>query len=379
MTPRLLIANPSADVYGSDLQMLESVTAAVERGWQVTVTTPTDGPLVSLLEERGATVRLIDYPVVRRSDASLRGMADLGRRAVRAIRTIRAFTRDADPDVVYVNTVTLPWWIVAARLARRPVVVHVHEAEEADSRPVRFALYGPLMAATALVVNSRTALRVTTESAPFLKSRSNVIFNGVRAPAATTPPPDLGTPPVRLACVGRLSPRKGTDIALEAVAILRDRGHEVRLEVGGTVFPGYEWFEEQLRARAEQPDLSGVVDFAGYVSPVTPLLERAHIVLAPSLRESFGNVVVEAQLCGRPVIATATTGHLETVQDGVTGLHVEPGSPVAIADAVERLLADPALAESIADGGRRRSSIEYSPERYRSEVMDLLERLARGR
>lgn len=379
MTLRLLIANPSADVYGSDLQMLESVTAAVDRGWQVTVTSPTDGPLVPLLRERGATVHFADYPVVRRSDASLRGVLDLGRRAVRATRTIRTLIRDLGADVVYVNTVTLPWWPIAARLARRPVVVHVHEAEDGDPRPVRFALYGPLLAATALIVNSRTALRVTTGSAPFLGSRAHVIFNGVPAPATITPLPDLDAPPLRLACVGRLSPRKGTDTALEAAALLRARGHDVHLEVCGTVFAGYEWFEDQLRERAAHPDLSGAVEFSGYVSPVTPVLERAHIVVAPSLRESFGNVVVEAQLAERPVIATATTGHLETVQHDVTGIHVEPGSPEAIADAVQRLVADPELASTIAVAGRRRSLVEYSPERYRSEVVDLLERLAHRR
>ena len=99
MTPRLLIANPSADLYGSDLQMLESVTAAVDHGWQVTVTTPTDGPLVPLLEARGATVRFLDYPVVRREDASLRGVVDLASRAARAIRRIRSLIRELGPDV----------------------------------------------------------------------------------------------------------------------------------------------------------------------------------------------------------------------------------------------------------------------------------------
>ncbi len=277
---------------------------------------------------------------------------------------------------MYVNTVTIPWWPVAAQLARRPTVVHVHEAEGADSRAVRLALYGPLLASTALIMNSRTTLQVATESAPFLHRRSSVIPNGVPAPESVTPIPDLASPPVRLACVGRLSPRKGTDVALEAAAILRARGREVRLVVGGTVFPGYEWFESELRERAGRPDLAGVVEFAGYVSPVTPVLERAQIVLAPSQRESLGNVVIEAQLAGRPVIATATTGHLETVQDGRTGVRVPLESPEAFADAVERLVADPDLAQRIADAGRARSLVEYAPERYRSEIVGLLHRLA---
>src|SRR5690606_36715363 len=137
-------------------------------------------------------------------------------------------------------TVTLPWWPVAARVARRPAVVHVHEAEVADPRHVRFALYAPLVAAHALIVNSETTLQVASGSAPFLRSRSHVIVNGVAPPPSTPAPlPAFTEPPLRLACVGRLSPRKGTDVALEATALLRRRGHDVHLTVAGTPFPGY--------------------------------------------------------------------------------------------------------------------------------------------
>ena len=71
----LLIANPSADVYGSDLQMLETARAMVERGWRVIVLTPDDGPLVAKLRDVGADVRFEQYPVLRRALASPRGVA----------------------------------------------------------------------------------------------------------------------------------------------------------------------------------------------------------------------------------------------------------------------------------------------------------------
>ena len=59
----VLIANPSPDVYGSDLQMLESITALVEAGSRVVVALPSDGPLVAMITERGAEVDFVDFPV----------------------------------------------------------------------------------------------------------------------------------------------------------------------------------------------------------------------------------------------------------------------------------------------------------------------------
>ena len=70
---------------------------------------------------------------------------------VRLLRTVR-------PDVLYVNTVTIPWWLLAARLARVPSVCHVHEAENADSRLVRAALVSPLRLADRLIVISESAM-----------------------------------------------------------------------------------------------------------------------------------------------------------------------------------------------------------------------------
>ena len=56
--------------------------------------------------------------------------------------------------------------------------------------------------------------------------------------------------------VGRLSPRKGVDVALDAVGLLRRSGVDASLSVCGSVFPGYEWYEGELRERAAQPDLA---------------------------------------------------------------------------------------------------------------------------
>jgi glycosyltransferase involved in cell wall biosynthesis len=370
----ILIANPSADVYGSDLQMLESISAMVDTGWRVIVVMPTTGELSKRIRSRGAEIELVDFPVLRRSNASLRGVIRLAADGLRSVLLLRRTITRLGADAVYVNTVTLPWWILAGRLARVGVLVHVHEAELEDKRMVRVALNSPLLLAHRLVLISESTRTATTSAVPGLARKSRLVYNGVNGPDHA---PEIShidpSRPVRLAIVARLSPRKAADVALEAVGILRRGGRDVEIEVCGTPFAGYEWFEQQLRSRAEEEDLRGAVTFSGYVSPIWPALERAHIVVAPSLREPFGNAVVEAQLCARPVVASSALGHTESILHGVSGLLVTPGDAQALADAVARLIDDRELAIGVATRGRDLAIQRFSTERYNREITETVQ------
>lgn len=376
---KVLVANPSADVYGSDLQLLESVNALVENGDDVWVLTPDDGPLIARLRERGATTGQLRYPVVRRRNASPLGMIELILTAGAAVpRMLRAIRR-IRPDLIYVNTMTIPWWILVGRLTRTPVVVHVHEAEADDPRPVRLGLNAPLKLANKVVVNSATSLTAMTDTIPSLADRAVMVHNGIDGP--TSPPTYL--PEVRstyrVAVVGRLSPRKATDVALRAVAQLRSEGTDLVVDLAGTAFAGYEWYVDELRALAGTPALEGSVNFLGYVDPIWEVLAGADVVLAPSTRESLGNAVIEAQLAQRPVIATATSGHFESVDDGENGLLVPVNDVDALAVAIRKVLTDRDLAARLASAGRVSALQRFSPERYRREIVDLVSQLVRRR
>lgn len=372
---RVLIANPSPDVYGSDLQMLESVSALTAHGCEVTVAIPRDGELVPRLRERGADVLFVSFPVLRRANASMAAFFAMAIAAVVSIPRLHRVIRSISPAVVYVNTVTLPWWLVAARLARTPVICHLHEAETQDRPLVRKALIMPLRLAAAVIVISRATLTAMSEADPALTKKARLVYNGVPAPERLPETPRRQAP-YRLLVVGRLSPRKAPHLALEAVAQLRRAGLPLRLELAGTAFEGYEWYVDELRARAAEDDLVGAVDFSGYCSPIWPALARADVVVAPSLREPFGNAVVEAQLALRPVVATAALGHLESITDGETGLLVPAEDVDAMAEAIRRLVEDPELAAALATNARRQAQLRFSTERYDREVSDLVVELS---
>ena len=370
----VLVAHPSADVYGSDRQLVESIAGLRAGGGRVTVFLPAGGPLEPLLGD--CVVRVMPFPVLRKALLTPRSLVRLATTTplelYRLVRTIRA----AAPDVLYVNTLTIPLWILAARLTRTPVLVHVHEAEQDAPWLLRFLLALPLVLSTAVVANSDASRRVLVSALGRLTPEIAVVTNGV---------PDTGArdydvaEPGRLAVIARLSPRKGVDVALEAVAILRAEGRDVRLDVAGSVFPGYEWYEAQLRQRAERDDLAGCVCFLGYVHPTSEVLARACAVLVPSRTEPFGNTAVEAMLAGRPVIASKVQGLAEIVSDGRTGLLAPPGDPHAVAAAVARLMDDGMLAGQLAAAGRADAHHRFGTDRYRTEIARAVAEIAQRR
>ena len=82
----------------------------------------------------------------------------------------------------------------------------------------------------------------------------------------------------------------------------------------------------------------------------------ADVYCSPAVgQESFGIVLVEAMAAGVPIVATDIPGYREVVRDGVEGLLVRPNDPVALADAVRRLLSEPELASALAEAGRARA------------------------
>ncbi|MEU9351283.1 glycosyltransferase [Streptomyces griseoloalbus] len=164
----------------------------------------------------------------------------------------------------------------------------------------------------------------------------------------------------RLVQLGRLVPRKGAAVSVAALAGLPDT--ELVL-VGGPPPDRLDDDPEVRRLRGVARD-AGVADrvrFTGGVSTgrVPPLLRSADVVLCPADYEPFGIVPLEAMACGRPVVASAVGGQLDTVADPGTGRLVPPGDPEALARAVAGLLTDPAARRACGVAGRRRVLSRY--------------------
>lgn len=373
-SPLVLVAHPSPDLYGSDWQLVETITGLIESGYRVNVALPLDGPLVPVLERVGAKVAVMDFTVLRKALLTPKGLAGLAASTPGEVARLRSVIRACGADLLLSNTVTIPWWPVAGRLAGVPVLSHVHEAEDTQRLVIRAGLNAPLLAANRIVANSAAARDALLSAQPVLASRTQVVHNGVAAPETPLAPlaERAAGDPFRVAMVGRLSPRKGVDVLLEAIALLRERGVDASLQVAGSIFPGYEWYEEQLRERAAQPDLAGHVELLGYVHPTWRVLEAADAVVVPSRAEPFGNTAVEAMHAARPLVASRVQGLAEVVTDEVTGLLVPSEDPGALASALGRIAADPALATRLSADGRREAAERFTTEVYRGAMSGIV-------
>ena len=371
--PSVLVAHPGAELYGSDRVMLETVGALVDAGYRVTVAVPGDGPLLAEVRRRGASAEIIAAPVLRKRLLSPGGLASLAVQLPVALARAIATIRRNDIDVVYASTLTIPSWLLAARLARRTAVCHVHEAESSAGRLVKRALSTPLLLADAIAANSEFCAGVLAEPYPRLAGRTSVVLNPLDGPAAVTPPREELDGRIRLVYVGRLSERKGVGVAVDAVTTLRDRGRPVELDVVGDVFAGNEGFRAELQEKIQRAGLGDAVRLLGFRPSVWDELSAADIALVPSLAdETFGNTAVEAILAERPVIASDTSGLREAAAGYDTAELVRPGDAAALADAVERIADDWPSYRAGAPGARAEAERRHARERYDADILRVI-------
>jgi glycosyltransferase involved in cell wall biosynthesis len=373
--------HPSAELYGSDRVLLESVTAYTERDVPVTVVLASDGPLVEELRRAGAEVEVTDLPVLRKSMLSPAGLVRLAGRSVVWMFRGRRLVRRVRPSVVYVSTVTIPIANLIARLSRIPLVVHVHEAEDSAGRLARFALSAPLHLAHRIVYNSGFSQRTVERMFPALAARSEIVLNGVTAPSTVHAPRHSLEGGIRVVYVGRLSARKGPDVVVEAIAQLPAE-LPASLSLVGAVYPGYEWFEEALRERVGELGLEDRVTFEGFVGDAYPMISAADVMVVSSrVDEPFGNTAVEAMLAARPVIVSDTSGLREAAAGYESARFVAPGEAAAIASAIESVAAGWSDLREAAERDAVVATERHSTESYRRNLRAAVSRAlgVRGR
>lgn len=163
----------------------------------------------------------------------------------------------------------------------------------------------------------------------------------------------------KLLCViGQITPWKGQDQAIRALAAVRDRHPAARLAIAGSVkFAGDTThdnldFERQLHRLASRLGVTRDVIFTGELDDVRPLVELSELVLMPSWEEPFGRAAIEAMAVGRPVAVTDVGGAREFVEHRRNGVLVPPRDDIAWSDAVEELLGDGQLRDRLAAAGR---------------------------
>jgi D-inositol-3-phosphate glycosyltransferase len=198
---------------------------------------------------------------------------------------------------------------------------------------------------------------------------------GLFRPDGPAEPRDPGRP--RLLVVSRLVERKGIGNVITALAELP----ETELVIAGG--PPADRLDQDPEARrltalAERFGMAGRVRLRGQVEPgdLPALYRSADLVVCVPWYEPFGIVPLEAMACGVPVVASAVGGLVDSVVDGVVGVHVPPRRPDLLARALAGLLADPARRAALGAAGARRARRRYGWDRIARATLEVYDGLA---
>lgn len=200
-----------------------------------------------------------------------------------------------------------------------------------------------------------------------------------RLPAASPPPVPKGA--LRLLFVGRLESRKGIDVLLAAVARVLARNPSVYLDLVGNDRingPDGRTYRAAFEADPATTPIRDRVRFHGLVSEeaLRGFYAACDIVVTPSRFESFGLMLLEGMMFGKPVIGCRAGGMTEVVEDGVSGMLVDPGDVDSLELCIERLVADAPLRARLGGAARARFEQRFSAEAMARDVASLLARTA---
>ena len=367
---RILCVHQGYELYGSDRCFADWVSAARAQfpKAHITVVLAKSGPIVDLLKANVDEFVFEPMWVLRR--AHLKSIL-LKAPVTFPLALWRAWRRMRQASVVYLSTTVIWDYIVAARFAGRPTVLHIHEIPGGLFTKVLGAFVR--FSRAAVVFNSNA----TRAAYPLAKGQEGtVVYNGITGPARAEPSDYDGSRRLRLVLAGRINRIKGQDVLVEALARLSpDQRARLDVRLIGGVFETDTAMRDTVVELIERHGLHDCVTLQDFQQDMSSIYEDADVVLVPSKRvETLGRVAIEGMAYAKPVIVARIGGLVETVEHGVSGWYVEPGDAEGLARQIAELLDNPALVRTFGLAGRDRYEKVFLMEAVDAQVRQYLAR-----
>src|SRR6478672_548661 len=339
-----------------------------------------DGPFRQLLEQHHISVQVLATELinVRRYSNVISSLGSI-RFLLPLIAKITKLARNY--DVIYANTQkALVVGAFASLLSHRPLVFHLRDILSPD----HFSCTNRYVAVTlanrfaSLVIANSKATQAAFIASGGRAELTRVIYNGFEpskyqsqdvTPEQTRQQLGLDGQFV-VGSFSRLSPWKGQHILIEALAQCPE--DVTAILVGDALF-GEDDYVQQLHQQVAQLRLEKRVSFLGFRADVIPLMQACDLVAHTSTApEPFGRVIVEAMLCGRPVVAAAAGGAVELIEVGKTGLLSSPGNSQELAQIIINCQNQPERSAAIAHQAQIQASHRFELASINEQISQLI-------
>ncbi len=372
---RILFLAQYHEEYGSIRSLLD-LTAGL-RSYDISpfFVIPAEGGFSAMLAAQGFPFKILPVPWwMSTKDLSLKSTLRAAREIRSAVREIEAQIRAWKIDLVYTNSSVTPVGRLAAKRAGLPHIWHIREYGDLDFN-LRFIF--PSWLSQRIISGSGAVIchAKAVQAYHFKKQHPGIhqIYNGV----ASLPVFDerlskrQSTPtsePYTFLMLSAITPKKGQEQAIRALASLRRQGIPARLILAGG---GRQDYLSQLQALVAELGWQDWVSFPGFVADPFPLYYQADCALVCSEYEAFSRVALEAMSTALPVIGRNSGGTPEVIVDGETGLLYN--SFDELVEAMRRLAQDWSLSRKMGLAGWERARELFSIEQCAASVYQVIQ------
>ncbi len=341
-----------------------------------------DGSFRNLLEQNQIPVAVLTTGQIQvRKESSLaQGLGSLGQLVPLIAKVVQLAH---NYDLIYANTQkALVVGALASVFSRRPLVYHLHDILS----PEHFSQTNRRIAVTlanrfaSLVIANSQASKTAFVAAGGRPEITEIVYNGFDPKIYQSPKSDISQIRQQLRLDGfvvghfsRLAPWKGQHILIEALA---QCPVDVTAIIVGDALFGEQDYAERLHQQVTALGLENRVKFLGFRSDIPLLMAACDLVAHTSTSpEPFGRVIVEAMLCGRPVVAAKAGGAIELVEKGINGFLVTPGNPQELAQVIITCLNEKEQTAAIANNARTTASQRFDVTNINQQIAQLIKRL----
>jgi glycosyltransferase involved in cell wall biosynthesis len=374
---KILFLDQSGKLGGAELCLLD-IAKQYKEGTLVGLFA--DGNFRDLLQQHQIPVEVLATQSIKvnKQSSILQAISSLGKLTPLINKVIN---RAREYDLIYANTQkALVVGVVASFFARRPLVYHLHDIlsqEHFSQTNLRVAVTLVNRFASLVIANSQ-ASKIAFLEAGGRPDIIEVIYNGFESENYQIPETEVKKLRQELDIeekfvighFSRLSPWKGQHILIKALAECPQ--NVIVILVGDALFGEQEYVQE-LHQKVSSLGLENRIKFLGFRSDIPQLMTMCDLVVHTSTApEPFGRVIVEAMLCGKPVIAAKAGGAMELVEDGINGFLVTPNNPRQLAEVINNCLNETTKIATIANNAKINASQRFDVKIINQQIDILL-------
>lgn len=379
---RVLVINHVAGLGGAELMLMKFLEGVDRRIIEPTLLCLEDGPLCEWCRELGLPVLIADsnqgFLHMKRS-SKLTGLIKTIPHLFGTMKYIGRLAREGNFDLVLTNSVKAH--VVGTLGVRRlPIIWRLHDIVDTSTfspTGVKVMAFAAKKADHISCVSGAVLQALLDMNVP--KDKLSVLYNGIGDVSYTGDSFRMEwgimDHEVVVALIARISPDKGHETFIQAAShLVRTLPSTRFFIVGGDIFAGNKVYTEGLKDLVMELGLGDKVVFTGHISNIPKVLAGIDIfVNASNKPDSLPTAIIEAMLAAKPIVASKIGGIPEMIEDGNTGLLIEPGDSLSLAKAIERLVNDMASAKDMGKKARERALDTFNIDDYVDGMTALLE------